>query len=169
MSKTQVASTGIDLSDTFAFTGTVSGTKGLVNISQTTNDTRTSISESSGVTFFSFNYDQQLASSKILALVHLNGWGSNSGIVRFNFTYDGSQPQTGRATYQYNDLNYVKIIHGQYFFTGASSTGNKAVTFTYDAANGANCRPFSIWNPNHNEDARTSHLVSNITIMEFNN
>ena len=163
----KIQAESINLADTFAFTGTVSGAGKLLNVSQTTNDTRTTISESTGTTFFSYNYNQQKASSKLLAYVHLNGWGSNSGAVRLNFTYNGSQPQTGRATYQYNDLSYVKIIHGHYFFTGDSSTGNKAVTFTYDSANGVNCRPFGIWNPNHNEDPRTSHLVSYITIMEF--
>ncbi len=49
-----VGNTKLNLASDYAFTGNVSGTKGLINISQTTNDTRTSISESSGVTFLVF-------------------------------------------------------------------------------------------------------------------
>ena len=139
----------------------------VLGITQSLQDTRTTLSSQASYTFFSFNYDQQKANSKIVAFVRLHGWGAESGVTKFNFTYNGSSPQTGRISYQYNDQNYQKKVDGHYFFTGASSTGNKAVTVTYGAANGNNSRPFLIWNPNHNEDARTDHLVSYVTIMEY--
>ena len=139
----------------------------VLGITQSLQDTRTTLSSQASYTFFSFNYDQQKANSKIVAFVRLHGWGAESGVTKFNFTYNGSSPQTGRISYQYNDQNYQKKVDGHYFFTGASSTGNKAVTVTYGAANGNNSRPFQIWNPNHNEDARTDHLVSYVTIMEY--
>jgi hypothetical protein len=83
------------------------------------------------------------------------------------FYYNGSEPQTGRSPYTYTAQNYNFLIQGTYFFTGADSTGNKAVVFSHDAANGASQKPAIIFNPNSSDDARQNHHVSYITISEY--
>tara|TARA_Y100001972_G_scaffold87819_1_gene107419 strand:- start:21 stop:530 length:510 start_codon:yes stop_codon:yes gene_type:complete len=158
---------GLKLDDTFAFTGTVSGTKGIINITQETNSTRTSLTASNEITFFSFNYNQQKANSKIRVDCVLWGDGNGSGITRNDLLYDGSIVQTGRASYQYLSQQYVHCIFGHYFFNGASTTGNKAVIFKQDIENTDTGRPFVTWNPNSTDDGRMSQLTSYLTITEF--
>ena len=118
-------------------------------------------------TFFSFNYNQLKANSKIRVDCVLWGDGNASGIVRTDLLYDGSIAQVGRTAYQYLSQIYVHCIFGHYFFNGASTTGNKAVVFKQDIENSETGRPFVTWNPNSTDDGRMGQLTSYLTITEY--
>ena len=139
----------------------------IINITQETNSTRTSLSNVNEYTFFSFNYNQLKANSKIRVDCVLWGDGNASGIVRTDLLYDGSIAQVGRTAYQYLSQIYVHCIFGHYFFNGASTTGNKAVVFKQDIESSDTGRPFQIWNPNSTDDVRMGQLTSYLTITEY--
>ena len=167
MSKTQVASTGIDLSDTFAFTGTVSGTKGAINIAQNTSNTRTALSSAASYTFMSFSYNQQKANSKIRIDMNFWGFGEASGATNIKIGYD-STFYSGFANMIYIAGSYTKPVFGHIYINGASSTGNKTIQIVHESENGASARPFITWNPNATDDARLDQTTSYVTVTEYN-
>jgi len=85
MSKTTVASTGIDLSDTFAFTGTVTGVpSGLTKISSYTIGSSTSEFNLNGI--FTTTYDHYMILASGLGVTSSGGYWS----IRLNKASDNS-------------------------------------------------------------------------------
>jgi len=78
MSKTTVASTGIDLSDTFAFTGTVTGAGKILQVISSTTTAMTSHSRDAEMTNFLTAITPSSTSSKILCIVSLGLVGADA-------------------------------------------------------------------------------------------
>ena len=123
MSKTTVASTGIDLSDTFAFTGTVTGTpQGLTLINST----------SSTSTVASFNIDNVFSSTYKFYRVYMRvEYSQNNGYFTRLLKSDGS---ARTSDYRYiddgryvNDTAYAEAGSSvSSWFNGRHSGGNVA-------------------------------------------
>jgi len=161
-----VDNTKLDLADTYAFTGTVSGTKGLINIAQNTSNTRTALSNSASYTFMSFSYNQQKANSKIRVDVVLWGFGEAAGATNIKIGYN-STFYSGFANMVYIAGSYIKPVYGHIYIDGASSTGNKTIQIIHESENGAAARPFLTWNPNATDDARLGQTTSYVIVTEY--
>ena len=153
--------------NTVALGSGVSMSGRILNITEEVNSTRTSLSNANEYTFFSFNYNQLKANSKIRVDVVLWGEGNASGALRTILTYDGVEKQVGRTSYQYLSQPFVHKIDGHFFFDGSATTGNKAIIFKQDIVNAETGRPFVIWNPNSTDDGRMGQLSSYLTITEY--
>ena len=114
MSKTKVDSTGIDLTDTFAFTGTVSGAGGITMVDQFRLNADVSISQSEA--FITTNLER--SDSRGAASFGSIQMSESSGVFTF--------PSTG-----------FYLINFNVNFYGSSSDGNllSAIYFTSDNSN----------------------------------
>ena len=166
MALSKIQADSINLADTFAFTGNVSGTKGIINIAQNTSNTRTALSSATSYTFMSFSYNQQKANSKIRIDMNFWGFGEASGATNIKIGYN-STFYSGFANMIYIAGSYTKPVFGHIYIDGASSTGNKTIQIAHESENSANARPFVTWNPNATDDVRLGQTTSYVTVTEY--
>ena len=165
MALTKVQAEGVNLADTFAFTGTVTGVGRTLAVTKFSSNTRTSLPSQDTYDFFDTNVTQVKANSKFLVQVHLIGWQDSSGIMNIDLIYDGTT-HSGSAIHVYTAQDYGHTLTGLYYIDGASSTGAKNFKFRYDFASSTG-RPFVIWNPSSSDDARLSTTTSTIIFIEY--
>ena len=149
--------------DGSALTGIDSGKT--LGITKFSNNTRTSLSGADIYDYFTGNVTQVKANSKFLVHVHLIGYSHSAGTMNFDLIYDGTTYQGG-STYVYTAQVYPTVISGLYYIDGSSTTGSKAITFRQDLRSSTG-KPFNVWNPNHNDDARLQQTVSNVIFIEY--
>tara|TARA_R100000388_G_scaffold79910_1_gene58564 strand:- start:270 stop:1043 length:774 start_codon:yes stop_codon:yes gene_type:complete len=144
------------------------GTAGRVlNVQTFVNNTRQSLSGTSNFNFFSVNYTQVKANSKILWWGQLAFRQNASGEVRFQLLYDGSEVNAGQSGYPYTAQSHCMYGTGCGYFDAASTTGSKAVIWRHRSNNGANENPAQRFNPNSSDDSRIAQQASVLTFMEL--
>ena len=144
------------------------GTAGRVlNIQSFVNSTRVTSLNGTNYNFFSVNYTQVKANSKILWWGQLAFRGNSSGEVRFQLLYDGSEVNEGQSGYPYTAQSHCMYGTGCGYFQAASTTGSKAVIWRHRSANGASESPAQRFNPNSSDDSRISQQASVLTFMEL--
>ncbi len=144
------------------------GTAGRVlNVQTFVNNTRAVLSSTNPYNFFSVNYTQVKANSKILWWGQLAFRGNASGEVRFQLLYNGSEVNVGQSGYPYTAQSHCMYGTGCGYFNGANSTGSKAVVWRHASANGANETPAGRYNPNSSDDGRIGQQASVLTFMEL--
>ena len=144
------------------------GTAGRVlNIQSFVNDTRATSIVGTNYNFFTVNYTQVKANSKILWWGQLAFRGNSSGEVRFQLLYDGSEVNEGQSGYPYTAQSHCMYGTGCGYFQAASTTGSKAVIWRHRSANGASESPAQRFNPNSSDDSRISQQASVLTFMEL--
>ena len=149
-------------------TGLEYGTAGRVlNVQTFVNNTRVTSMTSTNYNFFSVNYTQVKANSKILWWGQLAFRGNSSGEVRFQLLYDGSEVNAGQSGYPYTAQSHCMYGTGCGYFNAASTTGSKAVIWRHRAANGASESPAQRFNPNGSDDNRIDQQASVLTFMEL--
>ena len=179
MSKTKVDSTGIDLTDNFAFTGTVSGAGGgkIGQVIQTVVDGTVEITSSSGtfvdITGFSASITPSATSSKVLAMVNVNygGTGNIYGGVRLvrGSTVVGVGSASGNRTQasvstSNNDISKARS-RGFDFLDTPSTTS--ATTYKLQVTlNGSQTFKLNIEGENI-DNAANHRTISTITLMEI--
>ena len=144
------------------------GTAGRVlNVQTFVNNTRASLSNVSNYNFFSVNYTQVKANSKILWWGQLAFRQNASGEVRIQLLYDGSEVNDGQSGYPYTAQSHCMYGTGCGYFTASSSTGSKAVVWRHRSSNGAGEKPAQVFNPSSSDDNRISQQASVLTFMEL--
>ena len=144
------------------------GTAGRVlNIQSFVNSTRATSIVGTNYNFFTVNYTQVKANSKILWWGQLAFRGNSSGEVRFQLLYDGSEVNEGQSGYPYTAQSHCMYGTGCGYFQAASTTGSKAVIWRHRSANGASESPAQRFNPNSSDDSRISQQASVLTFMEL--
>ena len=144
------------------------GTAGRVlNVQTFVNDTRASLSNTSSYNFFTVNYTQQKANSKILWWGQLALRGHHSGEVRFQLFYNGSEVNPGQSGYNYTSQSHCFYGTGCGYFTAANSTGSKAVVWRHNSSNGSSEKPSDVFNPNSSDNGRITQQASVLTLMEL--
>ena len=144
------------------------GTAGRVlNVQTFVNNTRATSTTGTNYNFFSVNYTQVKANSKILWWGQLAFRGNSSGEVRFQLLYDGSEVNVGQSGYNYTAQAHCMYGTGCGYFDAASSTGSKAVIWRHRSANGASEAPAQRFNPNSSDDGRIGQQASVLTFMEL--
>jgi len=137
-----------------------------LGVTQFTNSTRTSLSSADVGEFFSTNYTQIKANSKLRIDISIIGFQSNQGAIGWEFVYDGTT-HAGFGTYTYTDHAYPTVMHYAGIIDGASSTGSKAWKYQWNHANNSSGVPFNIWNPTSSDDSRLNTSTSRIIITEL--
>ena len=144
------------------------GTAGRVlNIQSFVNSTRATSIVGTNYNFFTVNYTQVKANSKILWWGQLAFRGNSSGEVRFQLLYDGSEVNSGQSGYPYTAQSHCMYGTGCGYFQAASTTGSKQVIWRHRSANGASEAPAQRFNPNSSDDSRISQQASVLTFMEL--
>ena len=144
------------------------GTAGRVlNVQSFVNDTRVTSLNGTNFNFFTVNYTQVKANSKILWWGQLAFRGNSSGEVRFQLLYDGVEYNSGQSGYNYTAQSHCMYGTGCGYFTASSSTGSKQVIWRHRSANGASESPAQRFNPNSSDDNRISQQASVLTFMEL--
>ena len=176
MSKTKVDSTGIDLSDNFAFTGTVSGAGGgkvgqVVETRLTSTATTTSTSYGA-ISGFEASITPSATSSKILLCVHVVFSSSNHSHIKFSrdngssFVGNGvaSGSRDGVNFYSYTAVNTARSDSMMFL-----DTTNTASEVTYKAYWRTSAGQTGCLNrtPNDTDANYGARGVSSITLMEI--
>ena len=144
------------------------GTAGRVlNVQSFVNDTRVTSLTGTNYNFFTVNYTQVKANSKILWWGQLAFRGNSSGEARFQLLYDGSEVNAGQSGYPYTAQSHCMYGTGCGYFDAASTTGSKAVIWRHRSNNGANENPAQRFNPNSSDDSRIAQQASVLTFMEL--
>ena len=116
--------------------------------------------------FFSTNYTQIKAGSKLRIDISIIGFQPNQGAIGWEFIYDGTT-HAGFGTYTYTDHTYPTVMHYAGIIDGASSTGSKAWAYRWNHNNNNSGVPFNIWNPTNSDDARLNTSTSRVIITEL--
>ena len=134
MSKTTVASTGIDLSDTFAFTGTVSGTPSDIELITTTHITSASVNTCDFTSFSTdFNHliikiaDFQPSGNNGQLIVRMQTTGSSGFSSESNAYYSTRTRVYGNASSYTTNQSGFQGTYGVASF-GIKSSGNGYAT-----------------------------------------
>ena len=144
------------------------GTAGRVlNVQTFVNNTRATSISGTNYNFFSVNYTQVKANSKILWWGQLAFRGNSSGEVRFQLLYDGTEVNAGQSGYPYTAQPHCMYGTGCGYFDAASSTGSKAVIWRHNSRDGASESPAQRFNPNQTDDSRIGQQASVLTFMEL--
>lgn len=132
-----------------------------LGVTQFTNGTRASMSAAgtSGADFWSVNYTQLKANSKLLIYVGLHCYNGSAGALNYRIYYDGVA-HTDIPIYNYYPSHSI-AYQGMKLIDGASSTGSKVLKINYYAQSGTHY-PAQIFNPNSSDDGR---LVQQNSIM----
>ena len=139
----------------------------ILSIHELVNNTRVSRSNVTNFDIVTGTYNQVKANSKIIWWAQCWWRGAQSGEIRYQFLYGGSEKSVGQSGYHYSDHSHRFGGHGNGTFTGDSSTGSKSIVWRENAANGSSGRSGQVFNPNAaSDDARLSQSASNIIIME---
>jgi len=144
------------------------GTAGRVlNVQTFVNNTRVTSMTGNNYNFFSVNYTQVKADSKILWWGQLAFRGNSSGEVRFQLLYNGSEVNAGQSGYPYTAQSHCMYGTGCGYFDAASSTGSKAVIWRHNSRDGNSEAPAQRFNPNQSDDSRIGQQASVLTFMEL--
>ena len=144
------------------------GTAGRVlNVQTFVNNVRATSTSGTNYNFFSVNYTQVKANSKILWWGQLAFRGNSSGEVRFQLLYDGAEVNAGQSGYNYTAQSHCMYGTGCGYFGAASTAGSKPVIWRHNARNGASESPAQRFNPNQSDDARIGQQASVLTFMEL--
>jgi len=147
----------------------------VINVTRCENKTRTTISEStnSGRILCDFgNVDKKESGSVLVAHGHLHGYGDRAGALqlhlRFGATASGINTQdyggTGFSTpaisFQHSNDNNSKQINFDGMLSSYTTTGNGRLIVTQRSANDSGARPFTIINPDANDDGRFENSMT---------
>ena len=144
------------------------GTAGRVlNVQTFVNNVRATSTSGTNYNFFSVNYTQVKANSKILWWGQLAFRGNSSGEVRFQLLYDGAEVNAGQSGYNYTAQSHCMYGTGCGYFDAASSTGSKAVIWRHNSRDGNSEAPAQRFNPNQSDDSRIGQQASVLTFMEL--
>ena len=137
-----------------------------LGVTQFTNGTRASMSAAgtSGVDFWSVNYTQLKANSKLLIYVGLHCYNGSAGATNYRIYYDGVA-HTDIPIYNYYPSHAISY-HGMKLIDGASSTGSKVLKINYYAQTGTHY-PAQIFNPNSADDGRYVQQNSIMIVKEL--
>jgi len=137
-----------------------------LGITQFSNNTRASLSNSTNALLWNGSYTQIKAGSKLLLTFALSGWSGSGGAGNWRFVYDGTD-HNHALKYNYYP-SYMITTFGHFLIDGASSTGSKNWEIRYYSAGSADS-PFSIWNPSSSDDGRINNSanMSNFIIQEL--
>ena len=137
-----------------------------LGITQFSNNTRASLSNSTNALLWSGSYTQIKANSKLLLHFSLAGYSGSAGSLNWRFVYDGTDHNHALKYVYYP--TYSIATHGIFLINGASSTGSKNWEIRY-FSNGSADSPFQIWNPSSSDDGRilNSANMSNFIIQEL--
>ncbi len=137
-----------------------------LGVTQFTNGTRASMSAggTSGIDFWSVNYTQLKANSKLLIYVGLHCYNGSAGALNYRIYYDGVA-HTDIPIYNYYPSHAI-AYHGMKLIDGASSTGSKVLKINYYAQTGTHY-PAQIFNPNSADDGRLVQQNSIIIVKEL--
>ena len=137
-----------------------------LGVTQFTNGTRASMSAagSSGVDFWSVNYTQLKANSKLLIYVGLHCYNGSAGALNYRIIYDGVN-HTDIPIYNYYPSHAI-AYQGMKLIDGASSTGSKVLKINYYAQSGTHY-PAQIFNPNSADDGRYVQQNSIMIVKEL--
>ena len=138
----------------------------VLGITELVNNTRTSRSNTSNYNIVTGSYTQVKASSKIFWWAQCWWRGNQSGEIRYQLLYAGSEKNVGQSGYHYSNHSHRFGGHGNGMFTGDSSTGSKSIVWRENPADGGNNRSGAVHNPNSGDDSRLSQHASNVIIME---
>jgi len=136
-----------------------------LGITEFTNNTRTSVPQSSNGLLWSFTYSQIKANSTLKFNIQLAGWNNSPSALIWRVIYDGTTHDHHLNFSYFN--SYLHSQNGNFIIDGSSSTGNKTVEIRFISANGSSNHPFQVWNPNGSEDARLDQCISRATITEL--
>lgn len=144
------------------------GTAGRVlNVQSFVNNTRVTSLNGTNYNFFSVNYTQVKANSKILWWGQLAFRGNSSGEVRFQLFYDNVEKNEGQSGYPYTAQSHCFYGTGCGYFTGANSTGSKSIIWRHNSRDGSSQAPAQRFNPNNSDDSRIGQQASVLTFMEL--
>ena len=137
-----------------------------LGITQFSNNTRASVSNSTNALLWNGSYTQIKANSKLLLHFALSGWSCSGGALNWRFVYDGVD-HNHALKYNYYP-SYMISAFGHFLIDGASTTGSKNWEIRY-FSNGSADSPFTIWNPSSSDDGRilNSANMSNFIIQEL--
>ena len=137
-----------------------------LGITQFSNNTRASVSNSTNALLWNGSYTQIKANSKLLLHFSLSGWSGSGGAGNWRFVYD-SVDHNHALKYNYYP-SYMIATYGHFLIDGASTTGSKNWEIRYYSAGSAD-KPFSIWNPSSADDGRINNAanMSNFIIQEL--
>ena len=133
------------------------------------NGTRTSISTSATGILFSGYHNKLLDRNGSYLIIRSSVFGAqysagNCGTgVRIGSTWDYG------AAYQYDgswsSTQQTTCIYGYHIFTDVDA-GSRNIEFGWNARDGGSNRPFAIFNPNNNDDARLRQIISTMYVQE---
>ena len=137
-----------------------------LGITQFSNNTRASLSNSTNALLWNGSYTQIKANSKLLIHFALQGYSGSAGSLNWRFVYDGVD-HNHAIKYGYYPTYSISSF-GHFLIDGASSTGSKNWEIRY-FSNGSADSPFQIWNPSSSDDGRilNSANQSNFIIQEL--
>ena len=175
MSKTKVDSTGIDLSDNFAFTGTVSGAGGgkVGQVVQTVktdvfSTTSTSLVDVTGLTA---SITPSATSSKILVIVNLNiGASDNNAVALFRgSTQIALGDASSSRSRSFTSSSYINVTVQMPANTTFLDSPNSSSEVTYKIQTGAVGGGTTYFGRGSNDGDNTQHArtTNTITLMEI--
>ena len=137
-----------------------------LGVTQFSNNTRASVSNSTNALLWNGSYTQIKANSKLLIHFALQGYSGSAGSLNWRFVYDGVD-HNHAIKYGYYPTYSISAF-GHFLIDGASTTGSKNWEIRYFSNGGADS-PFTIWNPSSSDDSRilNSANQSNFVIQEL--
>ena len=179
MSKTKVDSTGIDLSDNFAFTGTVTGAGGgkVGQVVQTVVVGNVDVTSSSGtfadISGFNANITPSATSSKVLVMATINYGGTSNmygavRLVRGSTAIgigDAAGSRTRSSAFTSSDDNSKAFSATFDFLDSPSSSSQQTYKLQVTLNSG---QTFKLNSEGENIDNAANHrTISTITLMEI--
>ena len=153
----------------------------VINVTRCENKTRTTISEcsNSGRVLCDFgNIDKKHADSVLVCHGHLHGYGDRSGGLQLhmrsgasstniNDNYSGGTGWSDPSIcFQHANDNNSRQISFDGMLSGYTTTGNSSFIITQRSANDSGARPFTLINPDANDDGRfESSMTGSVAIV----
>lgn len=141
----------------------------VINVERLQNSTRASLSGTgtTPVTFVTFTYNKQSASSSLLFIVMIPLYSHYSGLMANDLTY-GTSSAFGSLHYPYTGQGFIQPLLGQATLTGYTTTGSQTLSARYYSVSGGSAeKPSMIVNPNASDDPRSNQHVSTVTVIEY--
>tara|TARA_R100000329_G_scaffold90704_2_gene75895 strand:- start:198 stop:683 length:486 start_codon:yes stop_codon:yes gene_type:complete len=132
----------------------------VINITEKTSAYRTVLSNISGssvATIWDMGTINKIESGSIIAITGLmqGHQAASSGHV-MPFVQVHNSDYRGGWSYDYHGSGYSVALPIAFSVVGETATGNIAIKIKYGAGGGGGERPFSVVNPNQNDDSRMS-------------
>ncbi|MCP4137012.1 MAG: hypothetical protein GY754_38950 [bacterium] len=139
----------------------------IVNVTVHESDVRTPLSGGNSIMMEDFNLDKKSSTSILLIQGTISGYSNNSGSMQQGWQYGISSEVLGQSL-MYEATSNSRIYSTTAVISGHGTTGLQRLTFRYYAENDASGnRPFSVYNPNKDDDARLGQTKSVYTIWEI--